>query len=208
MKNLYAYLLLGLFTIVSFIACQKADYVIIKDDKGNVSEKYAINADSLKHGEYLAYINGAIVEKAQYLNGKLQGDRVIYHPNGQIEIEERYENNVIIGPYKTYYHTGTLAQEANYVKGMMQGILKTYYKDGSLKEEVTMMDNNENGPFTEYHQNGKVKWKGQFLNGDNEFGLLENYDDTGQLIKKMNCDSLGVCATIWTLEKGDIVPNK
>lgn len=207
MKNHFAHFLL-LLPMIFCVACQKADYVTIKDDKGNISEKYAINADSLKHGEYTAFINGALVEKALYVNGNLDGERTIFHPNGAVEIVEQYKNNQIVGPYKTYFHDGTLAQEATYVDGMMQGILKTYYKDGALKEEVTMKDNQENGPFTEYHSNGKVKWKGQFLNGDNEFGLLQNFDESGELIKKMTCDSLGVCSTIWTKEAGDIVPNK
>ena len=115
-----------------------------------------------------------------------------------------YDHDMIVGPYKTYFEDGTLSQEATYVNGMMQGDLKTYYKSGKIKEVVTMRDNEENGPFQEYYESGKIKWEGQFLNGDNEFGLLKNYNETGELVKKMMCDSLAVCTTIWTLEKGDI----
>lgn len=70
-----------------------------------------------------------------------------------------------------------------------------------------MVNNEENGPFTEYHENGQKAWEGTFLNGDNEYGLLQQYDEAGTLIKKMNCDSLGVCTTIWTLKDGDITPS-
>lgn len=193
--------------LVSISACKESNFIKVTDENGNISEKYSINNDSLKHGEYTSFINGALVEKANFSSGKLDGPRYIYHPNGQIEIEETYNDDVLIGDYKTYFSNGVLSQSANYKSGMMQGTLKTFYKDGSLKEEVTMLDNEENGPFKEYFQNGKVKWEGQFLNGDNEFGLLKNYNEEGTLVKKMMCDSLGVCATIWTLEAGDINPN-
>jgi len=197
-----------LLAILACSACHNSNLVTIKDDAGKVAEKYAINEENLKHGPYESYINGTLIEKANYKNGKLQGARVLYHTNGAVEIEENYENDMIVGPYKTYFHTGVLAQEATYVGGMMQGIIKSYYEGGSIKEEVTMKDNEENGPFKEYHENGKLSWEGQYLNGDNEFGLLKNYDESGALIKKMMCDSLGICSTIWTLEKGEINPKK
>jgi len=199
-------LLIILFFTCILSACKESNYVIIKDQEGRVQEKYAVNQDSLKHGDYSSYINGTLVEQAQYVNGKLNGPRKLFHTNGEVEIEENYKNGVIAGLYKSYYYNGVIAQEANYVNGKMEGNLKTYYKEGALKEEVTMVDNNENGPFKEYYESGQLKWEGQFLNGDNEFGLLKNYNDKGELIKKMMCDSLGVCATVWTLEEGDIQP--
>lgn len=200
---LYKVLIFSL-VILGLFACKESNFITNKDEKGRITEKYAVNKDNQKHGAYSSYINGALVSKATYKNDKLHGLRTIYHPNGEIEIEENYENDVLVGAYKSYHNNGQLAQEANYVQGVLQGLLKTYYKDGKIKEEVTMVDNDENGPFKEYHPNGKIMWEGQFLNGDNEFGLLKNYNEAGELIKKMMCDSLGVCATIWTIEEGDL----
>ena len=193
-----------LLAILFCYACHNSNLVTIKDDAGKIAEKYAVNEAGTKHGPYESYINGVLVEKSNYQNDKLHGSRILYHTNGAVEIEENYDNDVIVGSYKTYFHTGVLAQEAMYTNGVMQGILKSYYEDGSLKEEVTMVNNEENGPFKEYHENGKIAWEGQFLNGDNEFGLLKNYDESGVLIKKMMCDSLAICTTIWTLEKGNV----
>jgi len=194
---LFSLLLLG------FSACKESNFITNKDDDGRITEKFAVNKENQKHGEYTSYINGAIITKAFYKNGKLNGKRTIYHSSGKVEIEESYVNDELHGTYISYHDNGNLAQEANYDNGTMQGILKSYYKDGKLKEEVTMVDNNENGPFKEFYPNGQVKWEGQFLNGDNEFGELKNYNESGDLIKKMMCDSLGVCATTWTIEEGD-----
>ena len=192
--------------ILSMMACHKSNIVIKKDEKGNITEQYSITEDSLKHGEFLSYIDGVLVEKANYDKGQLHGVRRLYHPNGEIEIEENYDKDQITGSYKLFFEDGTLAQETQYTDGALQGVIKSYYPEGALKEIVTMVDNEENGPFKEYYKNGSLEWEGQYLNGENEFGLLKHYNDKGVLIKKMMCDSQAICSTIWTLEGGDVKP--
>lgn len=205
-----AHLLINASTLIALLAillcssCKNANLITLKDENGNISESYSINADSLKHGAYTSYINGTLVEKANYLNGQKSGLRRLFHTNGTVEIEETYDKDKIVGTYKSFYYDGVLAQEATYKDGVMQGTLKTYYENGQLKEEVTMANNEENGPFKEYFKSGKLKWEGQFLNGDNEFGLLKEYNESGDIIKKMMCDSLGVCTTTWTLKSGEV----
>jgi len=193
-------------TILSLLSCGRNNQVSVLDDNGKLSAKYSINEDSVKHGAYEAYLDGVLYEKANYKSGKLNGERQLFYPSGKVEISETYSDNVITGVYKSFFESGQLAQEAHYINGSMEGILKTYYKDGTLKDMVSMKNNEENGPFKEYYKSGKLKWEGNFLNGDNEFGLIKNYNEEGVLVKKMTCDSLAVCTTIWTLEKGDITP--
>ena len=48
----------------------------------------------------------------------------------------------------------------------------------------------------EYFRNGNLKAEGSYLDGDNEHGLLKLYDETGRLIRKMECEQ-GVCRTFW-----------
>lgn len=190
-----------------FSGCHQTKLVELKDDTGNIIEKYRITKDSVKIGDYYSYFPGGTVrEKAYYENGQLNGERVLYFPSGDIEIQESYNMDIMNGAYKVFYENGNLLQELVYNEGKIQGMLKGYYENGGIKEEVTIVDNEENGPFTEYYENGKIHWEGSYLNGDNEFGLLKEYNIDGVLIKKMNCDSLAICRTIWTLEKGDHVP--
>jgi antitoxin component YwqK of YwqJK toxin-antitoxin module len=195
-----------LLILVGLMACQKSNMIIKKDEKGNIAEQYSITEDSLKQGEYIAYVDGVLYEKALYNRGQLQGKRLIYYPDGAVEIEENYDKDQIIGSYKTFFEDGTLAQEAQYINGVMQGPIKSYHPNGILKEVVTMVDNEENGPFKEYYEDGTLEWEGQYLNGDNEFGLLQHYNVEGVLDKKMMCDSQAICSTIWTLADGDVAP--
>jgi len=76
---------------------------------------------------------------------------------------------------------------------------KRYYDSGELMEIVNFVENEENGPFVEYYKNGNKKATGNYLDGDNEHGELELFDEQGELIKKMNCNK-GICRTSWTKE--------
>ena len=78
----------------------------------------------------------------------------------------------------------------------MTGKWKKYYESGALFEEVTFSDNKENGPFIEYYENGNLKAEGEYLEGDNEHGLLSLYNEKGELERKMECQK-GICKTIW-----------
>ncbi len=203
-------ILLSLLLVSIMWSCtSKSELIEIKDENGRVTESYHVKTDNIKHGEYTAlHENGKTRESATYIDGELDGVRKIFYDNGSVEIEENYVNGTITGDYKVYYVNGQLKIETSYKDGAMNGELKKYNEKGILIEEVTMVDNEENGPFKEYHDNGKLHWEGNYLNGDNEFGLLLKYNEDGELIRKMNCDSLAVCRTFWTKEKGDVTPEQ
>jgi len=192
---------------VLIISC-KNDPVEITNDQGVVIEKYQINKDSLKHGLYEGfYEEGSLREQTQFKEGNYEGLRTMYYADGVVEIEETYSNNELHGPFKAFHKNGVLNLEVEYVNGQMNGLLKRYYDTGTLQEEVTIVDGIENGPFKEYFSNGQVEWEGKYVNGDNEDGLLVQYEEDGSIIKKMQCQA-GVCRTIWTAKDGDIKPSE
>lgn len=187
-----------LWTLLFVSACGH-EKIIETYPNGQVKTQYYVDKKGLIQGEYLSYFeSGVLKEKTQMKDGLIAGDRIIYYENGQVEIKEFYkDSSQIDGVYKAFYPNGTLKLEKTYVNQKIEGILRVYYPDGTLKEHVTFKDNNENGPFEEYYSNGGIHWRGQYLNGDNEFGLLEEFDSTGQIIKKMMCDSMAICRTFW-----------
>jgi len=146
---------------------------------------------------------GNVHEIGEFKDGKLHGTRKIHFTNGIVEIEETYKAGVFHGSYTKNYPSGKNKISGDYVEGTMEGIWKTFYESGELKDEVTMKDNLENGPFKEYYQNGNKKAIGTYLKGENEHGPLQLFDDSGTLIKKMNCVE-GICRTTWTIDGGDV----
>ena len=139
------------------------------------------------------------LEEAQYEGGVLNGKRILYYDSGQPEIIENYVNGTFEGLFQIFHENGKLKQEGIYKNGETIGKWKGYYKSGQLKEVVTFSNNMENGPFTEYHENGNLKTEGYYLEGDNEDGLLKEYDETGTLIAKKECKK-GICKTVWKKE--------
>lgn len=199
------------FIILAIIVLQSCDQslktISVKNDAGIIIEQYQINADSLKTGESKAFDDdGDLYDLSNYQDGKLTGKRTIYYKEGSIDTEENYINDVLVGEYKQYYKNGTVMQTGSYTDGVLDGQVISYFEDGTKRESVTFLNNTENGPFTEFHENGKKHWEGTYRNGDNEYGLLIEYDTLEKIIKKMDCDSLGMCRTIWSKEKGDITP--
>lgn len=167
------------------------------DSYGNI-ERYSRRVeDYAKEGSYsLISPEGNVLITAEYRNDTLHGTRVLYYENGDTQIVEQYEHGLFAGPYRAYYEGGRLELVGTYVANTMEGWWKRYYPSGQLMEEVSFQDNEENGPFSEYHENGNLKAKGYYKDGDNEHGMLELYDEQGELTRRMNCER-GVCRTIW-----------
>lgn len=192
--------LIVITAILCLASCQPDNRVEIIED-GVMIEMYEIDEDSLRHGvTHKFYSEGKPYEKSLYVHGKLDGERLLYYESGVIEIRERHCMGMFCDTLTTYYPSGSKKFEGVYNHGILSGMVRVYYESGELKEEVSFINNIEQGPFTEYHENGAVKWKGTYLNGPNEFGELEEYNESGEKVRVMECDTIAVCRTIWEID--------
>jgi len=193
--------LVWLFWVGIFACSPKTKMVEVKDESGNIVEKYTTDVEKkVKEGKSEVFSStGQLLETAIYKNGQLHGQRELFHENGATQAIEQYENGQFTAIYKAFYDNEQLELEGKYVSGKMDGEWKRYYDSGELMEIVTFVENEENGPFVEYYKNGNKKATGAYLEGDNEHGELELFDEQGELIKKMNCNK-GICRTSWTKE--------
>lgn len=192
----------GVFVLIIMVFSSCKDKIIITNyETGEKHEEYQYVGDSLKDGTYKRYSEGGILlEEANYKEGKLNGERIIYSKNGIKEISEFYENDVLNGPLTEYHENGKVKMAGVYTNNVLEGIVKVYYASGNIKEEVSFENSAEEGPFKEFHENGNIKWEGTYRNGDKEFGLLKEYNEKGELIRKMMCDERAICTTTWTID--------
>ena len=192
---------LSLFLFFLFTACSSVETIEVKDNSGILTERFTQNKKTkLKEGKRIQYFeNGKVMEEAHYQKDILHGERKIYYTDGQIQFIEKYKEGNFDGLYQAFYNNGQLELEGTYINSSMNGPWTRFYESGEKMEVVTFENNEENGSFIEYHINGQLKAKGAYLDGDNEHGPLELFDETGQLIKKMNCDK-GRCRTTWVKE--------
>lgn len=199
------YRVLAIFFIsiaVIWVSCRNNNAIYTHYDNGAVYEKYFVDKDSMKHGQYIQfYENGDTLETSQYIHGKLEGIRKLYYTGNRTEIMEKYEMGMLNGPYRVFYEDGNLNLIAPYKNNVLEGELKKYYPNGSIMEEVEFKNNEENGSFTEYYENGGKKWVGTYQSGANEIGELLHFAENGDTIKKMFCDEMYICRTVWLNEK-------
>jgi antitoxin component YwqK of YwqJK toxin-antitoxin module len=186
----------GVFLLLCFSSCKRSTKTFYKT--GELQERFYTNDEGQKHGTYKRYhLNGKLAEEVNYENGLRQGKRVLFFEDGKVESESNYQNDLVNGISKVYYPSGEIKVEYPYINNVINGTFKKYFKNGTVMEEVTFANNQENGPFKEYYENGNLKWEGTFIDGDKEIGLLQEYAEDGTLVKKMMCDTLIKCQTIW-----------
>lgn len=192
----------GVFIVILMIMSSCGDKIIRSHyETGEKQEEYQYTGDSLKHGFYKRYSKGGVLlEEANYIEGKLSGERLLYNAKGEKEIVEFYENDILNGPFKEYHPNGKIKFLGTYTNNVLSGKVNVFYPSGKIKEEVHFEDNVEEGPFKEFFENGEMKWEGTYKNGDNEFGLLKEYNEKGELIRKMMCDERAICTTTWTID--------
>lgn len=190
-------------------SCKKEALTKVSISNDYHKEIYFIDKDSLRQGPYVELeLNGIdTISKTTYKDNKQHGPRYLFNKEGIIISEENYNMDVFHGAELTYYPSGALHTKGNFTNGVLDSMFYVYYETGELKERVTLKENVENGPFEEYYKNGQIHWKGNFIDGPHEVGILHEYDESGELIKKMDCGKyLGeyICQTIWEKGKGDI----
>ncbi|MEM6722436.1 MAG: toxin-antitoxin system YwqK family antitoxin [Bacteroidota bacterium] len=189
----------GMLVLLSLSSCKGDIQVVSLTDAATEGKiEYELRqSDSLQHGFYKRYSpEGTLVESANYTDGELDGERLLYHENGEIQYIERYQTGRYEGTYESFYDDGQKESEGEYIGNAMQGEWKFYYQNGQVKELVRFTDSEENGPFIEYYENGNLKAEGAYLDGDNEHGELKLYDEQGELERIMNCEK-GICRTQW-----------
>lgn len=196
----YFQLAVALITLCVLTSCNgKTEREFYED--GNLLSQVKVDENGLRKGMYRRYYpDGTLAETTPYVAGKREGLQTMYAEDGSKESDTEYSDDKMNGFHKVYFPSGQLQINSVYKDNEIVGIFEKYYENGKLAEKVNFKDNKENGPFEEYHENGKLKWRGTYRDGDNEFGLLENFNEEGELVKKMMCDSMRICKTIWEKE--------
>lgn len=185
--------------ITLLCACKNSNKTFY--DTGELKELIEVNGNGEKHGAYKRFdIDGSVQEEGAFVNGKQSGIKKLYTDDGILESTSSFVNGNMQGPYQVYYPNGKLKIDASYKNNALNGVFKKFNEKGGLKEVVTFVDGEENGPFEEYYDNGKIEWKGSYRKGDHEYGLLEKFDENGNLLKKMMYDTTFIGKTIWVKE--------
>ncbi len=78
--------------------------------------------------------NGKIFQKVNYINGYINGERLVYFKNGNLKAKLLYERGRKNGPAKEYYQDGRLKAQGNYRDNKKVGTWKRFYYKGVTDE--------------------------------------------------------------------------
>ncbi|MEI6752159.1 MAG: toxin-antitoxin system YwqK family antitoxin [Paludibacter sp.] len=115
-----------------------------------------------------------------YINGKLDGDKIIYYPNGKINDFSKYVKGKMDGRYYGCYDNGTLRHESFFKNGLHDGKSLSYYKNKQLKEIGNYKKDERDSIWNEYYENGKLKGTAHYSNGKDN-GLFIDYYENGNV---------------------------
>jgi len=126
------------------------------------------------------YPDNKLKSKATYKNGKLNGWVETYYLNGILLQRAEFKEQQLDGKVLLYYPEGSPKSECNYKQGIQNGLLIEYYLDSVIKTKSEYKNNTLNGLTQRYYPNGKIATEENYLNGV-LFGFFKTYFDNGQL---------------------------
>jgi len=107
-------------------------------------------------GDIVAYYaNGKKSFQASYVNGQINGKKLVFYTSGLPYFEIEFYYNEYNGMFKEYHPNGKLKMELTYVNGDKNGVCKIYYDNGSLKKETFYLNNLKHGTEFVYDNSGK-----------------------------------------------------
>lgn len=94
-------------------------------------EKYK---NGVKNGESLKFYNtGEILEKADWVNGKQEGNYRLLFKNGQPFMQCKFNNDMRNGLFLSYYQSGDIEMEAEYKNNLRHGEWKFFNDEGEVQ---------------------------------------------------------------------------
>ncbi|GAB4141556.1 MAG: hypothetical protein Fur0041_16770 [Bacteroidia bacterium] len=82
------------------------------------------------------YADGSVYTEGEYVNGKIHGHWLTYHPNGKVADDENFYYGDFEGEQKYFYANGQLKESYNYFSDELDGKAEYFNEDGTpLKVE-------------------------------------------------------------------------
>lgn len=149
-------------------------YTIFFDEKGNKVSEGNVKL-KLREGTWTYYHKEAktVMTTENYVNDKLQGPRLVYHPNGKIAENVSYKDNLKNGISKIFSKEGILIEEANYSNGMLNGNYKVFEDSGKLAVKGQFKNDIKKGMWYFYENDKLVKSENKDLEKKTTFKKIK-----------------------------------
>ncbi len=178
--------LYGIIAILYLVSCRTDTHIKVENNLSNDEREiyFVLKSDTnIIDGLYVRVSSKSdTLETVDYIQGEIDGQRILYYPNGKVKIVENYIQGKYNGTYQQFYENGEPKQLGAYKDNQLTGELKSYYElpAGQLRESVFFENGEEHGPFKQYYPNGLLEAEGSYKNGMRE-GEFKEYHSNGNL---------------------------
>lgn len=125
-------------------------------------------------GEWIVeWPNGVTKFRAQYVQGKPDGDYLCFWPNGRLAQKGRMCQGESVGRWTDYHQDGFVTATRDFIDGLIEGVERTYWRDGTVMEERTMRHTFLHGIARKYRRDGMLSFEGEFRDGEPWSGICE-----------------------------------
>ena len=153
------------------------------DEKGNLNNfgHYSDKDKKTKEGKWTwVHSNGGLEGEVFYVNGKEEGEIVVYNSEGIKTSTTTKKDGLFEGPYITYYDNGVHEMESTMKEDKIEGSYKKFYTSGQLKEEGFVKKGKLNGPVKGYYVGGQLQYTMNYTNGEAD-GMYTKYYPDGKV---------------------------
>lgn len=96
-----------------------------------------------------------LLEDFNFVNGKKEGEQLIYYPSGAISKKLFFRNGNLSGKNQLFYLDGQLRQEFYFnEKGRKDSVWRKYHQNGMVKDEIIYRDGEVIRPNFQFDQQG------------------------------------------------------
>lgn len=154
---------------------------IYYDEFGNKNSEGAFTKEGWRDGiTYYYFLDGKTKIKADYKEGALNGEKIIYYRSGQISETINFTNDKEDGYYTSYYENGKVKTEGWYVDGQQQGSFLYYDLMGNLSSRIYFLNDVQHGYAEYYFPNGKKDYEELYDNG--WIKHITQFDSSGTIV--------------------------
>lgn len=157
----------------------------IYDEEGRLTaiEQYK---NGIKEGatKRFTFILGVLTEETvPYVNGKINGKRVVMGPSAKVVLTEEYKDDLRHGVKETFYINGNTESKAVFENNVLNGPRTFFYEDGKVLYTETLVNGLLEGKRTGFYPDGTIyleeNYKHNFLDGERKI-----YNPQGKLKTK------------------------
>jgi len=125
-------------------------------------------------GEWIVeWPNGVTKFRANYIDGKEDGERFCYWENVNLTQKGRMCRGECVGRWTNYHEDGFKTSEYDFIDGQIQGVKKSFWRNGALMYLHTYRESVLHGVFRAYRHDGSCLYEGVYRDGAPWSGTCE-----------------------------------